>query len=295
MEQISDKSEILTIEDLVKKLKCPLSGKIFKNPVLASDGKLYEEDELLFHFYNGNKLGLSPEYTRVTPISSLVTYLIRKYPDLAKGVYAPEKGKFAGNFLFNIKKIQTEVDKGNYDIILNFDKIYITKLGSNTVFKIISKCSMETLKHFSQNCEDINVPIFNSDEWPLLNYCMKNLKSDRIMIMIQNSPNINVNSICQDDKWTAGHQLFCYKHNTDLINLMVKKGMDLTIKNGNGRTIVDSCFQYSDFQTIKVFLEKIKSFLTSELRMTLINSIYSNEKIKESEKEEIVCILLVLQ
>ncbi len=277
------------LNGLVSKLKCPISGKIFNSPVLANDGAVYEECELLEHIFEGNNKNFSLEYTKIGPISSLITYLLKKYPELDEEVYKEDKMKYKDSFIFILPRINIELKRGNYGILQEFKGIFLGALSSQTVFDIINNGTIDTVKHVAKQIQDINKLIYHN-KWSLLNWCMKNSYSERIYILLEHSKDIDVNSVCLDDGWSACQQLFKYGHNLNLVKKMVDMGMDLTLKNKKGGTPLYQCFSTSNIEIIEYIYDiaKEKNLMTKDTLEIIINGIYRNKHLPTDKKETLV-------
>jgi len=97
--------DILT--EIIDDLKCPLTGLIFKNPVIASDNIVYEANELA-KFIIKKKNNISPKtghkITKIIKIIALkntINDLVATYPYLEKYRYTEEISNDSESLLKN--------------------------------------------------------------------------------------------------------------------------------------------------------------------------------------------------
>ena len=285
-QDIINEAKQYTIDDLILRLRCPLGGKLFLKPVLANNGKVYEEMELINHIYTNNELGLNSNYIDVLPIQSLVNFMVEKYPDLKNERFKFDESKFKNNFILNIKKIKMEIDNGNYDYLLNYDKIYMVNLEYKYYINILSYAPLNITKHVIQHTVDINENIINNGlSWPLLNHCLKSKNKNIVKSLLDYNKDININSTCPGDGWTVGHQTFHYGFDLDMIKRMIKLGMKLDIQNKDGYIPITYCCKKSTPDIIEYIFE-MTSKIHPSITETLISGIYENKNLNSDQKEK---------
>src|SRR3990170_382402 len=85
-----------SLNDVLIKLKCPLSKKIFKYPVLASDSNVYEMIEIVKRIKDDNKSPitgevLKPNIILVKSLKSFINSLLEYFPQLKEHIYIYDK------------------------------------------------------------------------------------------------------------------------------------------------------------------------------------------------------------
>ena len=281
-----------TVDDLISRLRCPLSRKIFSKPVVASDGKVYEEMELLNHIEDSNSLGLSDTYVHLVPLKSLISFLIEKYPDLKSEQFHMDKSEYRNKFAFNIPAIKNDIKARKFDCLLNFDKIYISKLGSDHYDIILKYAPANVLEHVLGHTPDINAPCW-SNNWALMNHALRSYNASIITNILKYAPNIDVNTVCSGDDWSAAHQALYYVKNVnlDVIKLLMSKGMNLNCHNRNGDSPLYHGFEMQRYEVIEYILGTV-SGIDGVGCERLISMIYSNGKLDEDQQEKLVSIIL---
>lgn len=113
----------LAIEKVIEILTCPISGKIFLDPVVASDGRTYERDEIT-DYVNEHKC--SPETLRLMNnnfypnnlAKRFIVELLQQHPEYQNKQYIPVTNKIDKNDTDN-KSFITYI-YGREEILGNF-------------------------------------------------------------------------------------------------------------------------------------------------------------------------------
>jgi hypothetical protein len=288
MEKVKD----LTLDDLLARLRCPLSGKLFGKPVVASDGRVYEETELVNYLEGTNELGLSTKYKEIVPIQTLVNYIVERYPELKSEQYRYDTSNSKRSFMRNVEKIKSDIAGNRFDALLQYDNFKISALSYVYYMHIIKHAKENVLSHVISRTIDINEPFSdNGSEWSLLNKVLQSDKST-VRMILKYAKNINVNSICTSDGWSVAHQAFYYNLELDIIKLLISKGMKITTINRDGVSAAEACMECSKYDVINYILKDIISSVSSDMAGRMISCLYDNGNIMDDQREEFVGILL---
>lgn len=283
----------LTLEDLLLRLRCPLSNKIFLKPVIASDGKVYEEDELLYYIDTGNVNESLINYKEIRPIESLISFILEKYPEFKSEQYKPNQRNSKYIFRKDIEKIRDDISKKKFETLLKYTGIIIGIIPLNYYTYVLDHATEDIIIHVLNNTLNINFN-FNFDydncKWALLNRCMKD-NHNHALLILKHTTKLNVNTFCEEDGWYVGHQAFYYGVNLEIIKLLISKGMKLNNKNKKGQSVFDACMLYSKYDVLEYMCSIISDWSEIDIE-NMINKICNNSKLEEHEMETIVNTLL---
>lgn len=289
-----EQAKELTIDDLLARLRCPLSGKLFGKPVVASNGCVYEETELINYLEGPNELGLSQSYKEIVPVQTLINYLIERYPELKdeQYKYTYDPSKFKRSCMRNIDKIKKDIENNRFDNLLQYDNFRISALSYMYYNHVLKHANENVLAHVISRTTDINEKIDDNNlYWSLLNRALKN-DSKTVRAIVKYAKNLNVNSVCDGDSWSAAHQSFYYKIDLDTIKLLISKGMKLNVTNNDGITAVEMCMEHSKHDTISYILKDVITGISSDIAGRMISYLYDNNNLTDEQKEELVGMVL---
>lgn len=102
------------------KLYCPITREIFYEPVVASDGQVYELDAISHHIltHANSPVTRKPIDKKFYPcflIKSLISDYLAANPEKIDEQY-----KISNNFEYNYAKVKSYLNAGNYDMLLNY-------------------------------------------------------------------------------------------------------------------------------------------------------------------------------
>lgn len=133
-------------------ITCPISKLIYKNPVLAMDGHVYEEIAIEEWFRTKNTSPLTnkeistlliPEYK----IKQLADTICEKYPHL-------KKERSSNNHIDNREIVKLLINQGVYEKLLKFKEFYYREMDADHLIKFIKNSPLDVMKYFIQNCND---------------------------------------------------------------------------------------------------------------------------------------------
>ncbi len=146
-------AESQAITQLKEYLTCPLSGKIFKDPVIGSDNVVYES----FEYMKRPNLSNGSDPVTIVPIQSMVDEFLKLYPQFKAQQYSeefvPSDGIIELKSILAFKPLlfQKMINGGTAFSFANISYLELSNLGK--------KCSTYMLVHILRNTEDIYVDI----------------------------------------------------------------------------------------------------------------------------------------
>jgi hypothetical protein len=138
-------------QKFIELLKCPLSKKLFMDPVMYK-GKVYERCEII----KKNK-GVGEKLKTVLSVRSLVSNVIKMFPKLEKDKYSNISS--SNEYIMNINYIRNQIHNGKYDELLKYKSYNMKIMDINLFAKILKNAKLSTSLYF------INNTVNNSDQW----------------------------------------------------------------------------------------------------------------------------------
>ncbi len=238
-------------------IMCPISKQIFKNPVVASDGYIYEKDCIEQWFKTKqtspmtNKPLTNTNINEVFFIKNFINEAVKKNPELLKDQYTQPE-----NPLESLRsKYKNIIDNNNYQELLNLKDIDIHILINlvedhdfppNNFFKNIA-----IIKHIIDNCTDINAII--KSNWRLIHYmCWAPSPPEVIKYIIDKDVDLEVTtSRCNKPV----HFVAIYS-TSDVLMYMLQKGVLTDAVDENGATLDYYIFSSHNINMIKYAISK---------------------------------------
>ena len=239
------------IDTFINKLRCPLTGKLFLEPIIADDGNIYEKDALINILIHNN--GIIPNTgnkinnigNTVWQLKTLIDLILQNYDYIKKELYIKNDIQLPNIIPYN--KGLFDIFGNNLDILYRFDKLFIKdfylrggekldeffKYNKNIIDKLLSKM------------QDLNDGIRGNPDNDLnpLNIAIKSGDKDIIMLFIKNGADIN-KAICTENNWTATHQIIYYNFDIEIIKIFIDKCDNLFQKTKNGNSIMNFIIRY---------------------------------------------------
>lgn len=137
-------------------LRCPITKKIFKNPVIATDYKIYEEQAIIkwmiYSKHSPTGIWISKQFVFDKNMYQRVTNYLLANPDKTTEQYILSR-----DHIDNKKEINFLIKKGNYCDLLNYTNFDLAEwMNVNELLNIIKLSSDSVLTHLISNCLDIN-------------------------------------------------------------------------------------------------------------------------------------------
>jgi len=279
---------------------CPLSKKIFLNPVVASDGNIYEKQEIKkWKIYN-NKSPLNPEiilndtFLIVRTIKNEITEMINKTPELRLQQYMILKKDYT---LYKQEVIRLLSSKLNGYHILKYNKFILNDFVINmhslielahTAYKK-NYINLDIMQYIIINSIDRDSTLTKGEGIRIIHYFCLNKEIEIIKYLIENKL---VDYECEDLNKDRPIHYICKYCGPDMIKYMVDNTtVDLYCKNDKGVTPINMIFNLADIGTINKSMDNHYRIDLDDDRINfsdLILCIVYNDKLDDIDKLELI-------
>jgi ankyrin repeat protein len=208
----------------IKLFTCPISYKIFNEPVLASDGHFYEKMMIEKWFETSNK---SPVTGMIISNSLVVSY---GFNELLSNFLLANPSEL--NNRFSINKIIPEKYKNiyseeNYKKYCHDDKIYARMINFN-IFKNKEFINSEFIKKIIDCVDDLYF-YDKKNQRSIFSYILSNSNFENIKYLL-NKNIVNLEFIEPDDYGYKPIHYICQFGNIESFNYIIKKNVDVYSK-----------------------------------------------------------------
>jgi hypothetical protein len=283
------------MNNLLKLIICPISKKIFKTPVIGSDGVVYEA-ELAFKLLESKCPSpitgqlLDEDIKVVITLKSFINLLIKKFNKLKDLRY---KSNFDITKIYHFSKIEILsifTEKKNYKNLLKYDMFKIEDLELYTFADFLRYAPDNVVIHFINKCNSLNYEFeVENSKWSILNILLKHGKDETVKKVLRKSYNFDYEHKCKDD-WQPIHQV-ANNYDGECTRLLIDKGVNLFAKTSENITGLEYVVGNHDVDTIKYVLSKVDHLIDLQL-MFLIIRLDDNEKIDAENKIDLKSIMI---
>lgn len=280
-------------EDFAKTfLTCPLTGKLFNNPIIDKKGNIYEQQA----YFAKNKDDIGVCYV-VVSLKSFITTFLDTYPEFGKRQYVI-KEEDKKNHLLYAKKVQNIIDEKKFTELKNYTSFSLNCISGDTIKRLLGCEDISVKRYFIDNVIDLSVSVGNGN-WYFINYlCCSPHKNEETLKYLLGKGNY-MKLYCKDDGWYPLHQLLAnYSIGMEsiviyAINKHISEGVDLFVPESEGRSIPEIIFGKNEVlinHILSVIDHNSASF--KNLIPKLLDKIDSNSRINNDAREKIKCVLL---
>jgi len=236
----------LNMEDFIKEfLTCPLTGKIFNNPIITIKNEIYEYQAYIDKYNNNDDI-----LFEVLNLKSFIHSLLETYPQIKERQYVIDASdnEIKSHNNKNNSLLNSHINKGKYDIILQFKEFKLQFIDQKSVIKLFKNAQDIILKYFIDNVHDLSQLLYKS-QWHLINYLTRDipLKPHILQYLIEKGNMMKLN--CTDDGWYPLHQIPYYSKNNELIifaiNKHIEEQLDLFIPDNSGNPAISVILSYA--------------------------------------------------
>ena len=160
------------IKNILQSFICPITTQIVQTPIVASDGRIYEENAFKEFIENNNTSPITREpittvYHISHDIKNVIDTLETMYPEIKKFRYISDN-----TYLNNIDSIKRFISRNQYFSLLKYTNFYIRDMiNKGFLDKIIKNKSANVLIHIIKNSNDLDTEtgfavICKSLQWP---------------------------------------------------------------------------------------------------------------------------------
>lgn len=283
------------INEFIKLITCPLTGKIFKNPIIANS-VVYEKAAYIENNKEENNKKGFEVYIEVVSLKSFIHTFLESYPEYESMQYRSDN-----SYLYEKRKIDSYILSGNFEKILEYKCFSIKTMGLTTLSKFLIGSSNQIFEYFIKNAIDINEEFTDSPPyigWNILNYMCtitRNIDINKIKLLLEHNPTF-ISHKCRHDNFYPLYQL-CLHDCMDnefmvyMINKHVEGNVSLYEKNCNNEVIALSIIKKYPKIVIDCIIEKLGNENSNQIT-NIIHNLDKNSNISALEKEGILNAIL---
>ena len=144
---------------MIELCKDKFTNKIFLDPVMASDGYIYEFNEI-FHYLLENKTSpttnqpINDNLIKVNTLKSLINILIDAFPTLKENQYVNKKWSGKTDIKYYKYIINYCISNNNYELLKNIEEMDFNIIDNIRDF--ITNCPLNIMKKLLENTVNIN-------------------------------------------------------------------------------------------------------------------------------------------
>jgi ankyrin repeat protein len=256
---------------------CPITLRVFRNPVLAPDGYFYEKYALVKWFKNSNKsplTGLVIDKIMTTSIyfnNMLNNYLIA-HPDKLNDQFVEEFNIEVFYRLFKSNKIDELITymslyntfslpvRDNMDelfknesivkILIDKDVCIENPFNQKLIHWICQYSTPEMIKYIID--KGVDLECVNNDGWKPIHFICQYSTPEMIQYIIDKGVDLECRDIIG---WRPIH-LICRKSTPEMIKYIIDKGVDLECQTNNGWKPIHFICRKSTPEMIKYIINK---------------------------------------
>lgn len=259
---------MMSSQDLITLLTCPLSYQLFLEPVFVDSGIVYEKDMILTHLKISNicpitRQHISSNIKDALLIKQIINKLIENNTELKNEQF---------------KKILKHVDE-LIEISMNPDKLYNYNiinihilLNNNTLLKQMLKKNIVNFKYIIDNCD--NLEYETAQKCKLIHLVCNHGTPEIIKYLIDKNVNLESETI---EKWKPIHYI-CRYSTPEMIYYIIDKNVDLECETNEKWKPIHFLCRYSTFDTI-VYLKSKNVLCNTKIkeRYTPYDCLHANE------------------
>lgn len=273
----------LDIDSFVNKfLRSPITGKIYLNPVIQSNGELTE----------CNLCDNDDFYSNVA-LKSFINCFLDTYPEYKEQVYQTTILK---SHSANKNKVNNLLLKCTLEQLQKYDNFRLNLIDQNTIYIFISETSIDCLQYFMENTNDFShkFPIYFIH---LLCFYKGKTNPELVKYMIDKDNQMDLYSnINQIGEGSTLEIILAYTKDIDLqiysINKHIEAGLPFDCSTQSNKNLVIRIFR-CDIKVITYFLELFDRTNANfkEIVPLVINAIEGNNSLNDDSKTDIISLL----
>lgn len=245
-------------------LLCPITRQIYKEPVVAKDGYVYEKDVIEEWFKNHKKSPLSNIPIKSTLIKcytmkNIIEKYLEDHPEHKKEQYgAQEEGKF------DEKNFYKYFNENKIDELINYISKFNTFSLEESKLKFAVFKNDILVKYFiDHNIQITNTASTTSTTNKLLHFVCGNSAPEIIKYMIDKSVDLEIIS---EGGWRPIH-IVCRYSTPEVVISMINKGVNLNTCTPFGVYPIHIACRFLSYKVIKHMIERGSS-LTMNITYT---------------------------
>lgn len=280
--------------DFIRLIRCPVTKKIFKIPVMASDNIVYEA-EIAFKLINTEEkspisgLVLEQDIKIIITLKSMISLFLEKFQEYKVMQYNSD---FDISKIYHFSKaeiLSVFTERDNYDRLLKYDKFKIDDIDYLCFTDFLRYCgNHEVIIHFLDRCNNLNYKWGNSS-WNLVNYIFKYASPEVVKYVLKTYKELDYENDCSNG-WRPIHQI-ASSYDGECVRLIVDLGVNVLNKTSENISALEYIVGHHDMETIKHVIDKV-NFLDDLSLPILLVRMEDNEKLNEFNKDELRAIMI---
>lgn len=232
--------------EFVELLKCPITHKIFNNPVLGIDGLTYEDQ-----LYNEEKVPC-------TSLKAFICAFLDNFPEYKEQQYVLLP---VNNDHVNFKNIiENALNSRNYNKIKEYCNFSIKYLSHKALQNFLQYGSEDIIIYFIDNVSNVD-DINDLAQWKLINYIFSCCTGKINILKHAINKGCSMASISLKDGWTPLHQVVYYSRIDECIIFAIdehiKSGQTLYVETIDKRNIIYNIFSRCSRNVIEHALNNV--------------------------------------
>jgi len=250
--QLFEKDEyILTIHE---HFICPITYKLYRSPVIASDGQMYEKSAIKKWICEKKISPITNEdLTDKFVKCSIVKNFINNVLCNVKNKYEPE---YVKNYEHNanVEKIKKIITSKKYEKLIKYIKFDLKYFHTNggAIENLVKTATPETIKYFIDNT--VNIESIFEDGWKIIHMIFRSATSDIIKYLIDK--NVDLEHKTQRGMKPLDFLIENKKADVEIIQYAINKGIDLISFDGKNNKPIHRAFQSRSLDIIKLMLKQ---------------------------------------
>lgn len=192
-------------------LVCPITGKIFNEPVVDATGTCYERQAVEHNKYT---------YFPVHILREQIQCLLASGKIKKEDIYVVNK-----TYTANKQQIENSIFHKSFDDLLEYTNFVLSDMiECNMIDRIFGGGNIKCVQHVLDNCIDIN----DVDDMGrnIIYYLLKYEYQDIIVKLT----NVDINHVDNNGNTVLTHELYKSSYNTSKITWLLNNGIDVTLQ-----------------------------------------------------------------
>lgn len=231
---------------------CPISRKLFNEPVLADDGFFYEKNEIEKWLKTKNTSPLTGLYISKKLISChLFSTVLKRFYE--------ENPKELLNRYINIKQHSEYIDEINnileyeeYDELLKYSSFNLIFFKKSKLVGFLENVNLVIFRYFIDNIINIEEICDENLGQKLIHLVCRHCEPDKIKYLVDKEIDLEANTF---KNWRPIHYLIKFS-TPEIIKYLVDKGVDLECANKDGWRPIHYACRFSTPDVIQYLVEK---------------------------------------
>ena len=234
------------MEQLIKDtIICPITNQIFFDPVVASDGHIYEFSQISLYLQKNNlspitREPITKDLCKIYTMRNIIDNYLEMYPEEKDNQYKP-----SFSYSDNISTIKKFVKNKEYNKLLSY-----TNFDLKSVLEITANFPENIYKYIIDNCIDLECE--SDSTWRPIHYICRYSTPEMIKYIINKNVNLEVET---ENKWRPIHCI-CRYSTPKIIKYIIDKNVNLEAETEDKWRPIHFICRFSTPKMIKYIIDK---------------------------------------